>query len=90
MPRCLSMTDTKIDLSVLDVGDFERVVEGEHNGQQVVLTALHKVRHEDVSVFPIFFPFATLMRLVRICSEKIFVGKPSRGDRSYTVLSTLY
>jgi hypothetical protein len=57
MPRCLSMTDirTERDLSALDVGDFERVLEGEHNGQQVALTALRKVHHEDVSVFPIRF-----------------------------------
>ena len=58
IPRCLRMTDirTKMNLSALDVGDFGRVLEGEHNGQQVALTTLHKIHHEDVSIFPLFFP----------------------------------
>ncbi|KAF8351795.1 hypothetical protein F5887DRAFT_3062 [Amanita rubescens] len=49
MPRCLGMTGirTEMDLIALDVGDFGRVLEGEHNGQQVALTALHKARHDD-------------------------------------------
>jgi hypothetical protein len=58
MPKCLSMTGirTKMDLSALDVDDFGLVLEGEHNGQQVALTALHKAHHDDVSAFSIFFP----------------------------------
>lgn len=90
IPRCLRITQAELDDLNGTRSDVRRFV-FQRVGWHVSPTVLRKVRHGDVSIFPIiFFPFMTPMRFIRIYSEKIFVGTSLRGDRSYTVLSTLY